>query len=219
LTRASGLCSGRVGGIVSRWYRFAYRIGFTPWESDASSMIPQFDQLLALVEETRTVPLGSALDLGCGTGRWSVRLAERGWQVVGVDVVPRAIDAARNRSQQAGVDVTFKNGDVTALRAADVGSNFNLLLDMECFNWLSDSDRSRMAQEVDAVAAPDATLLLLVWARARRGPLPRGADRQGLESTFPGWGIIDEHPYEGVLPRPLKSIDPRWYRLQRLPPG
>ena len=54
--RASGLCSGRVGGIVSRWYRFAYRIGFRPWESDAPSMIPQFDQLLALVDETRAVP-------------------------------------------------------------------------------------------------------------------------------------------------------------------
>jgi SAM-dependent methyltransferase len=180
---------------VSRWYRFAYRIGFRPWESDAPSMIPQFDKLLALVEDTRGVPLGSALDLGCGTGRWSVRLAERGWQVVGVDVVPRAIDAARNRLEQAGVDVTFKEGDVTALQAGDVGSNFNLLVDMECFNWLSDSDRSRMAQEVDAVAAPDATFLLLVWARARRGPLPRGADRQGLESTFSGWRIIDEHPY------------------------
>jgi SAM-dependent methyltransferase len=179
-------------------------------------MIPEFDQLLALVEETRELPFGSALDLGCGTGRWSVRLAERGWQVVGVDVVPRAIDAARHRSEQAGVDVTFKEGDVKALRAADVGSNFNLLLDMECFNWLSDSHRSLMAREVDEVAAPDATLLLLVWARARRGPLPRGADRQGLESTFSGWRITDEHPYEGVLPRPLKSIDPRWYRLQRV---
>jgi 2-polyprenyl-3-methyl-5-hydroxy-6-metoxy-1,4-benzoquinol methylase len=118
---------------VSRWYRFAYRIGFRPWESDAPSMIPQFDQLLALVEETRAVPPGSALDLGCGTGRWSVRLAERGWEVVGVDVVPRAIDAARHRAEQAGVDVTFKEGDVAALRAASVGSNFNLLLDMECF--------------------------------------------------------------------------------------
>jgi methylase of polypeptide subunit release factors len=96
-----------LGGIVSRWYRFAYRIGFRPWESDAPSMIPQFDQLLAQVEETRAVPPGSALDLGCGTGRWSVRLAERGWQVVGVDVVPRAIDAARHRAEQAGVDVTF----------------------------------------------------------------------------------------------------------------
>ena len=112
--------------------------------------------------------------------------------------------------------MTFKEGDVKALRAADVGSNFNLLLDMECFNWLSDSHRSLMAREVDEVAAPDATLLLLVWARARRGPLPRGADRQGLESTFSGWRITDEHPYEGVLPRPLKSIDPRWYRLQRV---
>ena len=64
-----------------------------------------------------------------------------------------------------------------ALRAASVGSNFNLLLDMECFNWLSDSDRSRMAQEVDEVAAPDATLLLLVWARApsRRRSLDGGS--------------------------------------------
>ena len=112
--------------------------------------------------------------------------------------------------------MTFKEGDVAALRAASVGSNFNLLLDMECFNWLSDSDRSRMAQEVDEVAAPDATLLLLVWARGRRGPLPTGADRQDLETTFPGWQIIEDHPYEGVLPRPLKSIDPRWYRLHRV---
>jgi SAM-dependent methyltransferase len=205
-----------VGGIVRRWYRFAYRIGFRPWESDAATMIPQFDQLLALAEETRAVPLGSALDLGCGTGRWSVRLAERGWQVVGIDVVPKAIDAARHRAEQAGVDVTFKEGDVTALRAANVGSNFNLLLDMECFNHLSDSDRSLVAQEVNEVAAPDATLLLLVWTRARRGPLPPGADRQDLETTFSGWRIIGEHPYEGVLPRPLKSIDPRWYRLQRV---
>jgi SAM-dependent methyltransferase len=201
---------------VSRWYHFAYRIGFTPWEADAPSLIPEFDQLLALVEKTRAVPLGSALDLGCGTGRWSVRLAERGWQVVGVDVVPRAIDAARDRAEQAAVDVAFKEGDVTALRAADVGSNFNLLLDMECFNHLNDSDRAQMAPEVDAVAAPDATLLLLVWSRAHRGPLPSGADREDLETTFSGWRIIDEHPYKGVLPRPLKSIDPRWYRLRRV---
>jgi SAM-dependent methyltransferase len=201
---------------VSRWYRFAYRVGFTPWEADAATMIPQFDELVALVEETRTVLLGSALDLGCGTGRWSVRLAERGWQVVGIDVVPKAIDAARHRAEQAGVDVTFKGGDVTALRAAGVGSNFSFLLDMECFNHLSDSARSLVAQEVDEVAAPDATLLLLVWARARRGPLPPGADRQDLEATFAGWRITDEHPYEGVLPRPMKSIDPRWYRLQRV---
>ena len=201
---------------MSRWYRFAYRIGFRPWESDAPSLISEFDQLLALIEATRPVPLGSALDLGCGTGRWSVRLAERGWHVVGVDVVPRAIDAARNRAEQAGVDVAFKEGDVTALRAADVGSNFNLLLDMECFNHLDESDRFRMAREVDAIAAPDATFLLLVWSRARRGPLPTGADREDIDTTFSGWRIIDEHPYRGVLPRPLKRIDPRWYRLRRI---
>jgi SAM-dependent methyltransferase len=179
---------------VSRWYRFAYRIGFRPWESDAPSMIPQFDQLLALVEETRAVPPGSALDLGCGTGRWSVRLAERGWQVVGVDVVPRAIDAARHRAEQAGVDVTFKEGDVAALRAASVGSNFNLLLDMECFNWLSDSDRSRMAQEVDEVAAPDATCCSWFGPAHAEDPCLRGRiDRTSRRRSLDGGSPMSIH--------------------------
>ena len=201
---------------MSLWYRFLYKVGFKPWEQDSDVVGAQIDALLALEEAERNPPFGPALDLGCGSGRWSVKLALRGWRVVGVDVVPAAIEAARRRAEAAGVDAAFIEGDVAALRSAGVGSGFSFLLDVECFNHLNGRQREAMGQEVNAVAAPDATLLLLVWSRARRGPLPSGAEPPDLLRAFPGWQLIEDLPYQGDLPRPLRSIAPRWYRLARL---
>lgn len=200
---------------MSLWYRFLYRTGLTPWESDTATLAPQISALVGAEEAGTEPPYGRALDLGCGTGRWSILLARRGWEVVGVDVVPKAIDAARRRAREADQDVAFFTGDVTALRDTEVGSDFGFFLDVECFNHLSDAQRQAMGREIDAIALPDATLLLLVWTRARRGPLPPGACREDLQTAFPKWQITEEQPYEGELPPPLTSVAPRWYRLAR----
>lgn len=74
---------------MSRFYRFVYAVGFTPWEWDAENVGPQLRSLLTREEADREPPYGSALDLGCGTGHWSVELAQRVWDVTGIDVVPR----------------------------------------------------------------------------------------------------------------------------------
>jgi SAM-dependent methyltransferase len=166
-------------------------------------------------EAAHEPPYGPALDLGCGTGRWSVQLARRGWEVSGVDIVPKAIHAARRRAENAGVDIAFHNGDVTALRAASVGSGFSFFLDVECFNHLNDEQRKAVGQEVNAIATADASMLLLVWSRAHRGPLPPGADDDDLVRAFQGWRIVDRQQYTGKLPLLLKRVSPRWYRLRR----
>ena len=74
---------------MNRFYRFAYAVGFTPWEQDAENVAPQLRSLFTREEADRDAPYGSALDLGCGTGRWSVELAQRGWEVTGIDLIPR----------------------------------------------------------------------------------------------------------------------------------
>ncbi len=200
---------------MSRWYRFWYGVGVTPWESDTPTLAGQIDGLVADVEARRGGPDGRALDLGCGTGRWSIALARRGWQVTGVDVVPKAIRAARRRADEAGVDADFLCGDVTALRDAGLATGFSLLLDVECFNHLDDDQRGAVGREIDALATDDAELLLLAWTRARRGPLPPGVDHPDLRRTFPRWRIAEERPYDGELPAPLRRAAPTWYRLVR----
>jgi hypothetical protein len=108
-------------------------------------------------------------------------------------------------------------GDVTALRQADVGSAFRLVLDTGTFHGLRDVQRQAMGREVSAIAAPDATVLLDCFAPLRRGPLPRDASRAAVEAAFPGWHVTDVEDTDtepDALAR-LFKFDERFYRLRR----
>lgn len=198
--------------------RILYRVGYTPWERLGD--LPAADQIAGLFareEAGRQPPYGAALDLGCGSGIWSVRLAERGWDVTGIDLIPRALDRARQRATAASVDLRLVRGDVTALEDAGVGSGYRLLLDFGCFHdRLSDAQRAAEGRGVSAVAAPDASLLLLAVAPDQGRVGSRGASRRDVEAAFPGWSIVDDVPMDTTgAPAILQRTDPRFYRLQR----
>lgn len=104
-------------------------------------------------------------------------LARRGWQVTGVELVPKAVHAARLRARDAGVDVEIVQGDVTALRDAGIGPGYSLVWDCGTVHGLTRAQWQAVGREVSALAEPDATLLILAWAPGRRGPLPHGVSR------------------------------------------
>ena len=117
----------------------------------------------------------------------------------------------------AGVEVELVRANVTAIRESGVGSNFRLLLDTGTFHGLKDHERVAMGREVDAVAAADATMLLLAWPRRRR-PLIRGVDPSEIEEAFSGWTVTDVGPSHVKAPKPIEVLlrpDEHWYRLRR----
>lgn len=203
---------------MSLLYRVFYQIGFTPWEEGATEG-PAFEQIARIFDRQERElgqPYGSALDLGCGSGIWSVILAQRGWQVTGIDIVPKAISRARDRAKAAGVAARFVCGDTTALQSAGIESGFQFIVDFECFNHLKDTQRLAVGRGVTAIAAPDATLLVLAWIPARRWPLAPGADRRDLATAFPEWKVVDEEAYDvSALPPSLQKVKPSFYRLRR----
>jgi SAM-dependent methyltransferase len=194
---------------MSLFYKLAYAFGFTPWENAATHR-PAAEQIAALFDREqaeRKPPYGRALDLGCGTGRWAIDLALRGWHVTGIDLVGSAVSKARARAKDAGIEVQFIQGDVTALRAAGIKADFQFIWDFGTVHGLTPVQREAVGREVTAVTKPGATMLMLAWAPGRRGPLPRGASRADIEMAFPSWVVIDEVAFDvsGLPPTSAKG--------------
>jgi ubiquinone/menaquinone biosynthesis C-methylase UbiE len=64
-------------------------------------------------------PAGVALDLSCGTGNYALDLAERGWQVIGIDLAPAMLAAARRKAAARRSSAWFVAGDAGALPLRD----------------------------------------------------------------------------------------------------
>jgi SAM-dependent methyltransferase len=204
---------------MSAFYKVAYRVGFHPWE-DLAEHEPFANALTGLFEREereRRQPDRKALDLGCGSGTWGVRLAARDWQVTGVDIVPTAVARAKERIGRAGVNMRVVLGDVTRSLESAVGSDYHLVVDTGTFHGLTPSQRLDMGREVTAVAAETATVILDCFAPRRRGPLPRGCTQADVEVAFPSWQVTDVIEAD-TDPDPIARVfkfDEVFYRLRR----
>lgn len=202
---------------MSLFYKLAYAVGFTPW--DRSEAIPgDGDQVLGILAEQESgepPPHGRALDVGCGKGRYSVALAQRSWQVTGIDAVPKALDIARQRAEQHRAEVTFVEGDVRHLDEL-VEPGVDLVLDGGCFHGMSDRSRAKVVRAEDAVARPGATLVMVAF-HPTAGPGPRGATRDDIMAAYRGWRLVDDAPLElgNGTPRLVERAKPRVYRLRK----
>lgn len=67
---------------------------------------------------------GPVLELACGTGQLTVPLAAPGRRVVGLDLSPAMLAAARRRADAAGADVELREAD---MRAFALGERFALV--------------------------------------------------------------------------------------------
>jgi len=128
-----------------------YQAGPVPW--DKADPPPE---VLAFAP---TLPVGRALDLGCGLGRASLYLARLGWQVDGVDFIPQAITEATNRARQAGLDnVHFHLGSVTQLDF--LHGPYNFALDVGCAHSFTPDELQAYHRELLRLLEPGASYLL-----------------------------------------------------------
>jgi 2-polyprenyl-3-methyl-5-hydroxy-6-metoxy-1,4-benzoquinol methylase len=65
------------------------------------------------------LPGGEVLDAGCGTGRYALELARRGYAVRGVDLSPELIDIATQAIGDSTGHVSFSVGDIAHCRPPD----------------------------------------------------------------------------------------------------
>ena len=81
---------------MKKWmYSLIYRFGKPRWNTNITP--PEVIETIGELTE-----IGTALDLGCGTGTNVIYMAQHGWQAIGVDFVGLAVNKARNKAEKYG---------------------------------------------------------------------------------------------------------------------
>ncbi len=133
---------------------------------------------LRLAEVVPGLPAGRALDLGCGEGADSVWLAERGWNVVAVDISDTALQRARSAAEARGVLdlIDFQQHD---LSETFPDGEFDLV-SAHFFHSTLELDRTRIFLRAAEALKPGGTLLIVDHS----GPPPGETKLDHLRHMF-----------------------------------
>lgn len=154
------------------------------------------NELVAWVGSS-TAPGGSVLDVGCATGEIAGRLADLGYEVVGLDLSPAMIRRARRRSKAPHSRLTFEVADVARPREPGVGRFDSLLL----FGLLQCVPRPRSVLRASASALRSGGSVLMEVKRPRLADPAPGVDAPGR-----GWmGRIKEQGDRSAWVHPLRE--------------
>lgn len=150
----------------------------------------------SIVRELRVNAGDRILDLGCGAGRHSIELAERGFEVTGIDISGYMLDEARKRAGMRNVTVRFLEGNLIDLQnlIGDKPSYEGAVCLCESgFGVLGRESDRKLLSDVHGALLPGSKLLATCFNGIRRY---RKADPSGsfdhvsgslLWSTPDGW--------------------------------
>ncbi len=104
-------------------------------------------------------PGAKILDLACGTGRYAIALAKRGYQVVGLDFSSVFLEQARLKAQEQGLNIKFLQGD---MRSIPFESEFDAVINIfTSFGYFEkEEDHLQVLKEVHKSLKPGGRFLL-----------------------------------------------------------
>lgn len=183
-----------------------------PWDDPAPP--PEIESL------STSIPPGRALDLGCGYGRTAIFLARHGWQVVGIDFIPKAIDVARERARAAGVDDRVDFYVASAAQLDFLDPPFDLAIDIGCVHSF-DEEMLRAYRDELARLIPSGGLYML-FAHLRDADVlvevdgPRGMPERLIHKTLGNLFVLEKAEYGTTQVEDQPSWNSAWFWFRRI---
>lgn len=185
-----------------------YIANITPWDTGVPST-----ELGLRLAAGEIPPSGSAVDLGCGTGTNMLYLAQWGFEVVGVDASPRAIQLAQEKANlnKMGRAVKFILGDVCRVR--NIGEPFDFVFDRGCYHSAREENLAGYLDTLESFTKPGSLFLCLAGSTNEKnmkpdeGP-PRVTEQQLRDELGVLFEVVDLREFQfdasAIMPgRPL----------------
>ncbi len=184
--------------LFQYWY-----FGQPKWDTGISP-----PELIDFIHEHKP---GRAIDIGCGTGTNVLTLARGGWQVTGVDFAPRAIQLAKQKAREAGIQAELLVRDVTQLRG--IPGPFDLALDIGCFHGIPAEGKSKYLRELERTLAPGGFWLLYGFFKPGTHHAGPGLVEADLNLLSSRWTLVSRRDgFDDKRDRPSA-----WFCFRRTP--
>ena len=162
--------------FMERVYANAAKPSDLMWHSEEPSKF-----LVEAIQERKRA--GTALDLGCGAGVFSIYMAKSGYQVTGLDFIPKALEMASQLAKEKGAHVNWVQADLLTWNTA---TKFDIILDSGCLHTIS--NKKKFKDNVVSWLAPGGDFILghfgrrNFWDWRPVGPIRRS--KEDLEELF-----------------------------------
>ncbi len=165
----------------------SYAAGQLPWDTGKPEPL-----LVEFVTSGAVTPC-LALEIGAGTGTNAIWMAERGFDVLGIDVAPLAIERAQAKMEGRAARCRFVPWDFLAAPLPD--GPFQFVFDRGCFHIFDEpGEREQFAARVAAALAPGGLWLSLIGSTEgpprEEGP-PRRSAREITLAIEPALEIVE----------------------------
>jgi len=195
--------------MIEEQFKERYKEGNTPWDIGK----PDFNLIQTVT--TMGIKPCNVLEIGCGTGNNSIWLAQKNFNVIGIDASEIAIQKALEKASKAKVNCTFI--EINFLKNKIEGAPFDFVFDRGCFHvFSSDQERIIFAENVSAHLEKDGLWLSIVGnadeQRDHPGPPQRTARDivNSVEPYFEILSLVSSH-FESDRPNPPRA----WVCLMR----
>ena len=153
----------------------SYTAGELPWDTGEPEPL-----LVEFVTSGRIAPM-QTLEIGAGTGTNAIWLAERGFEVLGVDVASLAVERANAKLDGRGLVCRFATLDFLAVSPPE--GPFQFVFDRGCFHVFNEpEERGRFAARVATALAPGGLWLSLIGS-TEGGPREVGPPRRSAREV------------------------------------
>lgn len=137
-------------------FRKDIAVNYDQWYQNAPGIFIDRIETEAAFQLYSPQPGAIILDAGCGTGNFSIKLAQAECVVTGIDISADMLALARNKADQLGFAIDFQEMDMNSITYPD--HYFEVVFSMAAWEFISDPGQT--FAELWRVLKPGGTLLI-----------------------------------------------------------
>lgn len=140
--------------------------------------------------ERESLKPGTALDLGCGEGRYSIYLARNGWSVKAVDFSDKGIEKLRNYAEENDFDIEAEVADVRNYEIEE--EKYDLIMAVTILDHINKENDTLIARRMKNALKPGGYLFAQAHTKQDPGYDPDSPEKSPTSAAIMHYFDSDE---------------------------